>query len=81
MLVPILGLAFGQTLRSEEMAAWGSDRHPLVTATCLRKMKIKNQSQVADPYEGRWCQVLGSHLDQGGEGLFAKREVATVCWE
>ena len=33
---------------------------------------------MADPYEGRWCQVLGSHLEQGGEGLFAKREVATV---
>ena len=30
---------------------------------------------MADTYEGRWCQVLGSKMEQGGEGLFAKREV------
>ena len=28
--VPILGPAFGPTLQSEEMAAWGLDRHPTV---------------------------------------------------
>ena len=68
--MPILGPGFGPILHSEEMAAWGLDRHPLV----------------ADPYEGRSCQVLGSKLEQGGEGLFAKREVGKaftdlyLCW-
>ena len=73
MLVPILGLAFGQTLRSEEMAAWGSDRHPLVAATCLRKMKIKNQYhrwQIPTRADGARC--LGPTWSRGERGCLPR---------
>ena len=36
--VPVLGPAVGPTLRSEELAAWGLDRHPMVADPSLFPM-------------------------------------------
>jgi len=59
VLVPVLSKTFGPTFHYEELTSWDVERQPLM----------------ADPYECRWCQVQGSKLEQGGEGLFSKREV------